>query len=84
MTKRSESNRRTVGRIPNKVKWNLEDARVLLLEAYPHWQAAMARAEAHKDAELAFSLARLRDLLARVERKVVDAQAGDYQEGGDD
>lgn len=76
--------RRTRGRLPNKAVWNLEDARALLLDVYPHWQAAMRRAEELRDVELVIELSRVRDYLARIERKVGDALAGEYWEGGDD
>jgi len=83
-TDEHENARRTRGRNPNKTIWNLKDARALLLDAYPHWQVAMDRAEELRDAALVIELARLRDYLARLERKVGDALAGEYREGGDD
>lgn len=70
----------TKTRIANKTQWALDDILEECEFSTKHWQRAMAQAEKKMDPVMMQSLGRLRDNLARIERKARQARQGDYSD----
>jgi hypothetical protein len=78
MTSSTESSRSTRERIPNKVQWALRDITDLCDEARPEWYAALGQAERDSNVAQVVYLARVRDILAKIERRASAALNGEY------
>lgn len=69
-------------RAPNKVIWCMDDAQDQLELARVEWRHIADIAAARMDADLMFSVGRLGQCLAELDRLVLDARHNRYRETG--